>query len=91
MTTLIPIRNLVIRFAQILKVYTVLALVGVAVVMLAQLGVGIITSIENIALTVAIIFTCTLLILWVLGRRDKRVDKFHRSHSRANKEGKTQI
>ena len=61
------IKNSVIHFAKILKVYTVLALLGAGVVMLAQLGAYSIYSIENIALTVGIIFTCTLLVLWILG------------------------
>ena len=66
MTTLI--KNSVIHFAKVLKVYTVLALVGVGVVVLAQLGASLrhYYSIENVALTVGIILICLLLVLKVL-------------------------
>ena len=59
MTTLI--KNSVIHFAKILKVYTVLALVGAGIAVLAQLAASY-YSVEHIALTAALIFTCISLV-----------------------------
>ena len=85
------ITNSVIHFAKILKVYTVLALFGAGVVVVAQLGAGFrhYYSIENIALTVGIILTFTLLTLRVLVSKIKFVSFLSHIHVQAKKAKQT--
>jgi len=85
MTTLI--KNSVIHFAKILRVYTVLALVGAGVVVLAQLGAGFrhYYSIENIGLTIGIILICTLIVMRILVSEIKLVDFLGHIHAQTKK------
>ena len=93
MTTLI--KNSVTHFSKILRVYTVLALVGAGVAVAAQLGASLrdYYFIEYIALIIGIMFICFLLVIRArAGEVNRWINAMtHVYRSPGNKKNKTQI